>query len=139
MTRTTLKLVPSLHTSTPYQAPTELSVPVAPSHQKASSSVLECASPSGLYNRGVETSGSERYRLHEDQAEDTLDGPVTEKTAKSGPMCLLEPYEGAWLRDIRDPGANYVCSLDALPSTPPFGVVSRTRKLDCSGLEPSRL
>ncbi|GFT25305.1 HTH_Tnp_Tc3_2 domain-containing protein [Trichonephila clavipes] len=29
-------------------------------------------------------------------------------------------------------------ALDAHPSTPPFGVVSCTRKLDCSGMEPGR-
>ncbi|GFS98948.1 uncharacterized protein TNCV_3896381 [Trichonephila clavipes] len=26
-----------------------------------------------------------------------------------GPLCLLEPYEGAWLKDIWDRGAYYVC------------------------------
>ncbi|GFU70884.1 uncharacterized protein TNCV_2206011 [Trichonephila clavipes] len=30
-------------------------------------------------------------------------------------------------------------ALDAHPSTPPFGVVPCTRKLDCSGMEPGRL
>ncbi|GFV03285.1 hypothetical protein TNCV_4018821 [Trichonephila clavipes] len=30
-------------------------------------------------------------------------------------------------------------ALDAHPSTPPFGVVPRSRKLDCSGMEPGRL
>ncbi|GFU01016.1 hypothetical protein TNCV_1816371 [Trichonephila clavipes] len=30
-------------------------------------------------------------------------------------------------------------ALDAHPSTPLFGVVPRTRKLDCSGMEPDRL
>ncbi|GFW46857.1 uncharacterized protein TNCV_2982131 [Trichonephila clavipes] len=30
-------------------------------------------------------------------------------------------------------------ALDAHPSTPPFEVVPRTRKLDCSGMEPGRL
>ncbi|GFV79079.1 transposable element Tcb2 transposase [Trichonephila clavipes] len=29
-------------------------------------------------------------------------------------------------------------ALDAQPSTPPFGVVPRTKKLDCSGMEPCR-
>ncbi|GFW06560.1 hypothetical protein TNCV_2188931 [Trichonephila clavipes] len=29
--------------------------------------------------------------------------------------------------------------LRVLPLTPPFGVMPRTRKLDCSGMEPSRL
>ncbi|GFW51148.1 uncharacterized protein TNCV_3594301 [Trichonephila clavipes] len=28
-----------------------------------------------------------------------------------GPLCLLEPYKGAWLRDIWDRGAHYVCCL----------------------------
>ncbi|GFX77290.1 transposable element Tcb2 transposase [Trichonephila clavipes] len=31
-----------------------------------------------------------------------------------------------------------LAALDADPSTPPFGVVPRTRKLDCSGMEPGR-
>ncbi|GFW38434.1 uncharacterized protein TNCV_1332871 [Trichonephila clavipes] len=30
-------------------------------------------------------------------------------------------------------------ALDARPSTPPFGVVPPTRKLDCSGMQPGRL
>ncbi|GFW36613.1 hypothetical protein TNCV_1956131 [Trichonephila clavipes] len=30
-------------------------------------------------------------------------------------------------------------ALDAYPSTPLFGVVPRTKKLDCSGMEPGRL
>ncbi|GFX81423.1 HTH_Tnp_Tc3_2 domain-containing protein [Trichonephila clavipes] len=30
-------------------------------------------------------------------------------------------------------------ALDAHPLTPPFGVVPRTRKLDCSGIEPGLL
>ncbi|GFV58780.1 transposable element Tcb2 transposase [Trichonephila clavipes] len=30
-------------------------------------------------------------------------------------------------------------ALDAHPSTPPFGVVPLTRKLDCSGMKPCRL
>ncbi|GFV51237.1 HTH_Tnp_Tc3_2 domain-containing protein [Trichonephila clavipes] len=30
-------------------------------------------------------------------------------------------------------------ALDAHPSTPPFAVVPRTRKLDCRGMEPGRL
>ncbi|GFV41771.1 hypothetical protein TNCV_3629221 [Trichonephila clavipes] len=29
-----------------------------------------------------------------------------------------------------------MAALDAHPSTPPFGVVPRTRKLDCNGMEP---
>ncbi|GFU17533.1 transposable element Tcb2 transposase [Trichonephila clavipes] len=31
------------------------------------------------------------------------------------------------------------CQLRVLPLTSPFGVVPRTRKLDCSGMEPGRL
>ncbi|GFU04939.1 uncharacterized protein TNCV_1290461 [Trichonephila clavipes] len=27
------------------------------------------------------------------------------------PLYLLEPYEGAWLKDSWDPGAHYVCCL----------------------------
>ncbi|GFW25163.1 HTH_Tnp_Tc3_2 domain-containing protein [Trichonephila clavipes] len=30
-------------------------------------------------------------------------------------------------------------ALDSLSSTPPFGVVPHTRKLDCSGMEPGHL
>ncbi|GFW86423.1 uncharacterized protein TNCV_4332071 [Trichonephila clavipes] len=26
-----------------------------------------------------------------------------------GPLCLLETYKGAWLKDIWDHGAHYVC------------------------------
>ncbi|GFV65860.1 transposable element Tcb2 transposase [Trichonephila clavipes] len=26
-----------------------------------------------------------------------------------GPLCLLEPYEDAWVKDIWDRGAHYVC------------------------------
>ncbi|GFX09341.1 hypothetical protein TNCV_1887541 [Trichonephila clavipes] len=64
---------------------------------------------------GVGTSVSERCHLHEDQAQDVLDRPVVEKTATSR------------------------AALDAHPSTSPFGVVQRTRKLDYSGMEPGRL
>ncbi|GFY07051.1 hypothetical protein TNCV_4203221 [Trichonephila clavipes] len=57
-----------------------------------------------------------------------------------GPLCLLEPYEGAWLKDIWDCGAHYVCwPLTHPPSMPPFRVVPRTRKLDCNGMESGRL
>ncbi|GFS57138.1 transposable element Tcb2 transposase [Trichonephila clavipes] len=38
----------------------------------------------------------------------------------AGPLCLLEQYEGAWLKYIWDRGAH--------PSTPPFRVVTRTRR-----------
>ncbi|GFY22070.1 transposable element Tcb2 transposase [Trichonephila clavipes] len=48
-----------------------------------------------------------------------------------GPLCLLEPYEGASLKDIWDHGTHYVASLDTHPSTPPFAVVPNTRKMNC--------
>ncbi|GFT06979.1 transposable element Tcb1 transposase [Trichonephila clavipes] len=41
---------------------------------------------------GVETSGSERCHLHEDQAHDALDRPVVKKTATS---CLAEGHLGS--------------------------------------------
>ncbi|GFV75187.1 integrase catalytic domain-containing protein [Trichonephila clavipes] len=51
----------------------------------------------------------------------------------SGPLCLLEPYEGDWLKDIWDRVPPITCAaLDAHTLTPPFGVVPRTRKLDCA-------
>ncbi|GFU48070.1 hypothetical protein TNCV_4020471 [Trichonephila clavipes] len=50
-----------------------------------------------------------------------------------GPLRLLEPYEDVWLKDITR------VDLDIHPPTPPFGVVSRTRKLECSGMKPGRL
>ncbi|GFX15933.1 hypothetical protein TNCV_522401 [Trichonephila clavipes] len=51
-------------------------------------------------------------------------------------MCLLEPYEGARLKDIWDSSAHYVCFLPAHPWKPPFGVVPHTRTLDCTEMEP---
>ncbi|GFW98269.1 hypothetical protein TNCV_995601 [Trichonephila clavipes] len=42
-----------------------------------------------------------------------------------------QPYKGAWLKDIWDRGVHYACCLEAHPSTPPFGVVLRKRKLYC--------
>ncbi|GFU57108.1 hypothetical protein TNCV_1779711 [Trichonephila clavipes] len=45
-------------------------------------------------------------------------------------------------RTIRRPlaeGHLGCAALDTHPSTPPFGVVPHTRKLDCSGMEPGRL
>ncbi|GFW96218.1 transposable element Tcb1 transposase [Trichonephila clavipes] len=41
----------------------------------------------------VGTSGSERCHLHEDQAQDTLDSPVIQKTTTS---CLAEEPFGSW-------------------------------------------
>ncbi|GFV47770.1 transposable element Tcb2 transposase [Trichonephila clavipes] len=40
----------------------------------------------------------------------------TAPEAHEGPLCLLEPYEGAWLKDIWDRGAHYVCC----PRRPPI-------------------
>ncbi|GFU87671.1 hypothetical protein TNCV_2935931 [Trichonephila clavipes] len=31
------------------------------------------------------------------------------KVVNKGSLCLLEPYEGAWLKDIWDPGSHYMC------------------------------
>ncbi|GFY09745.1 hypothetical protein TNCV_3697071 [Trichonephila clavipes] len=56
-----------------------------------------------------------------------------------GAPCLLEPYEGAWLKDIGITAPITCVALDAHSATPPFGVVPRTRKLDCSRMEPGRL
>ncbi|GFY01750.1 uncharacterized protein TNCV_1467421 [Trichonephila clavipes] len=40
----------------------------------------------------------------------------TQVTPSQGLLCLLEPYEGAWLKDIWDRGTHYVCC----PSRPPI-------------------
>ncbi|GFV23152.1 uncharacterized protein TNCV_4240521 [Trichonephila clavipes] len=37
-----------------------------------------------------------------------------------GPLCLLEPYNGAWLKDIWDRGAHYVCCLCRPPINTSF-------------------
>ncbi|GFU10632.1 transposable element Tcb2 transposase [Trichonephila clavipes] len=54
-------------------------------------------------------------------------------------LILSMPKRCAWLRDIWDRGAFMCAALDAHSSTPPFGVGPRTRKLNCSGMEPGRL
>ncbi|GFX00941.1 transposable element Tcb2 transposase [Trichonephila clavipes] len=42
--------------------------------------------------------------------------------------------------ELRQTRRIWTCdTLDAHPSTPPFGVVPRTRKLDCSGMDPGLL
>ncbi|GFX05095.1 HTH_Tnp_Tc3_2 domain-containing protein [Trichonephila clavipes] len=55
-------------------------------------------------------------------------GPVSFRTIR---RCLAEGHLGSW------------CSLSVLPFTTPiyapFGVVPRTRKLECSKMEPGRL
>ncbi|GFV40635.1 uncharacterized protein TNCV_2117111 [Trichonephila clavipes] len=33
----------------------------------------------------------------------------TQVAPSLGGLCLLEPHEGAWLKDIWDRGAHYVC------------------------------
>ncbi|GFX56321.1 uncharacterized protein TNCV_2242531 [Trichonephila clavipes] len=33
----------------------------------------------------------------------------TQVAPSLGPLCLFEPYKGAWLKDIWDRGAHYVC------------------------------
>ncbi|GFX54272.1 hypothetical protein TNCV_3823711 [Trichonephila clavipes] len=61
-------------------------------------------------------------------------------TSTMGALCLLEPYEGAWLKGIWDRAAPITCAaLDTHPSTLPFGVVTRTRNLDWNEMEPGRL
>ncbi|GFU51119.1 HTH_Tnp_Tc3_2 domain-containing protein [Trichonephila clavipes] len=54
--------------------------------------------------------------------------PVSSRTIR---MCLAEGHLGSQ--------CHYVCCLDTHQSTPPFGVVPSTRKLDCTGMEPGRL
>ncbi|GFT67500.1 transposable element Tcb2 transposase [Trichonephila clavipes] len=59
----------------------------------------------------------------------SLEIPVSSRTIR---RCLAERYLGS-----RCPLR--VQQLDADPSTTSFGVVPRTRKLDCRGMEPGRL
>ncbi|GFT18160.1 HTH_Tnp_Tc3_2 domain-containing protein [Trichonephila clavipes] len=54
----------------------------------------------------------------------SLGAPVSSRTIR---RCLAEGQLGSQ-RPLR-----------VLPLTPPFGVVPRTKKLDCSGMEPGRL
>ncbi|GFY17748.1 hypothetical protein TNCV_1074831 [Trichonephila clavipes] len=57
-----------------------------------------------------------------------------------GTLCLLEPYEGTWLKGISEITASITCTaVDTYPSMPPFGALLSTRKLDCRGMEPIRL
>ncbi|GFW93793.1 uncharacterized protein TNCV_4220741 [Trichonephila clavipes] len=57
----------------------------------------------------------------------------------TGALCLLEPYESDLLKDIGVAAPITCDTLDAHPSTPSFETVPRTRKLNCSGMEPGRL
>ncbi|GFW43221.1 transposable element Tcb2 transposase [Trichonephila clavipes] len=67
--------------------------------------------------RGVGTSGSERCHLHEDQAQDALDKPLVEKSTATT-------------------SAPITCAaFDAHPSTPPFGVVPRTKERNWTAAE----
>ncbi|GFS97454.1 transposable element Tcb2 transposase [Trichonephila clavipes] len=71
------------------------------------------------------------------QVAPSLGPPVSSRTIR---RCLAEGHLGSQhpLRVL--PLAPITCAaLDAHPSTPPFRVVPRTRKLDCSGVEPGRL
>ncbi|GFY14054.1 hypothetical protein TNCV_3274861 [Trichonephila clavipes] len=63
----------------------------------------------------------------------------TQVASSLGDLCLLKPYEGVWLKDIWILASITCAALDAHPSTPPFGVVPRTGKLYCSGMEPGCL
>ncbi|GFX69128.1 HTH_Tnp_Tc3_2 domain-containing protein [Trichonephila clavipes] len=58
----------------------------------------------------------------------SLEASVYSRTMQ---RCLAEGHLGLW-RPLR-------AALDIHPSTTPFGVVPRTRKLDCSGMEPGCL
>ncbi|GFV13360.1 uncharacterized protein TNCV_3615611 [Trichonephila clavipes] len=63
----------------------------------------------------------------------------TGSTFTRGP-CVFSNHTKAPVRRHLGSTAPITCAaLDAHPSTPPFGVVPRTRKLDCSGMEPGRL
>ncbi|GFX54199.1 transposable element Tcb1 transposase [Trichonephila clavipes] len=63
----------------------------------------DCAAALIVLGGGVETSGSERCYLHDDQAQDALDRPVVKKTATSAPVSsrtirrlLAEGHFGSW-------------------------------------------
>ncbi|GFW49617.1 HTH_Tnp_Tc3_2 domain-containing protein [Trichonephila clavipes] len=63
------------------------------------------------------------------QVAPSLGAPVSSRTIRRR---LAEGHLGCG-------AANTCVDFDAHPSTPPFGMVPRTRKLDCSGIEPGRL
>ncbi|GFT71222.1 transposable element Tcb2 transposase [Trichonephila clavipes] len=58
--------------------------------------------------------------------------PDIGSTFTRGLLCLLEPYEGDWLKTFGIATPITCAALGAHPSTPPFRVVPRTRKLDLS-------
>ncbi|GFW93946.1 HTH_Tnp_Tc3_2 domain-containing protein [Trichonephila clavipes] len=63
------------------------------------------------------------------QVAPSLGASVSSRTIR---RCLAEEH-------LRSRHPLRVLSLTPPPSTPSFGVVSRTRKMDCSGMEPGRL
>ncbi|GFV03204.1 hypothetical protein TNCV_4018011 [Trichonephila clavipes] len=87
---------------------------------------------------GVGTSGSERYHLHEDQAQDARNKPVIEKTATSDPCDFSNHTKAPGRRTFGIVAPIACAALEAHPSTPPFAVVPHKRKLDSSGMEPGR-
>ncbi|GFX62094.1 hypothetical protein TNCV_2228201 [Trichonephila clavipes] len=52
---------------------------------------------------------------------------------------LHEPHEGVWKKELGIAAPITCAALAVNPSTPRFGVVPCTRKLDCSGMEPGQL
>ncbi|GFT37193.1 uncharacterized protein TNCV_1126581 [Trichonephila clavipes] len=60
-------------------------------------------------------------------------------TATRGPYVFSNHTKAPGRRTFGIAAPITCASLDAHPSTPPFGVVPRTRKLDCSGMEPGHL
>ncbi|GFX40674.1 uncharacterized protein TNCV_1217971 [Trichonephila clavipes] len=66
--------------------------------------------------------------------------PSTDSTFIRGPYVFSNHSKAPGLRTFGITAPITCAALDAAyPSTPPFGVVLRTRKLDCSGIEPGRL
>ncbi|GFU94906.1 transposable element Tcb2 transposase [Trichonephila clavipes] len=63
------------------------------------------------------------------QVAPTLGAPVSSRTIRRH---LAKGHLGSPITCALD------AAFDAYPSTPLFGVVPRTRKLDCSGMEPGR-
>ncbi|GFT23172.1 transposable element Tcb2 transposase [Trichonephila clavipes] len=59
--------------------------------------------------------------------------------------CVVAPSLGAPVssltvrRRLAEGHLGSLCPLRVLPLTPPFGVMTRLRKLDCSGMEPAQL
>ncbi|GFX00294.1 uncharacterized protein TNCV_297831 [Trichonephila clavipes] len=106
---------------------------------------------------GVRASGSKRCHLHKDEAQNALENqssrktphrkkcmrtancfigchPVTGRTFIRGPCVFSNHTTGLAEGHLR---SQY--PLRVLHLKPPFGVVPRKRKLNCSGMEPGRL